>query len=186
MEETLRDACKDSCKDIFKNTPNNTSEDSHETHSQRMESNPEDNVCLKASREDNIEVNSLTYNQMFKLNVQLSKVNDKLEKNIIDLKGDSQFLENRNKILGKEISSIRRESLISNKCESYESLKNGVPNLHETIEKFTKGKNKLDLILSSQRNSFNRNGVGYKPNRSLNNSCYDRKKYNHPIFKCKF
>lgn len=67
-----------------------------------MESNPEDNECPKASREDNTEVNSLTYNQMFKLNVQLSKENDKLDKNIIDLidlKGDSQFLENRNKIL---------------------------------------------------------------------------------------
>lgn len=88
---------------------------------------------------------------MFKLNVKLNKENDKLEKNIIDLKDDSKFLENNNKILGKEISSIRREWLISNKCESYESLKNGVTNLHETLEKFTKDKNKLDLIISSQR-----------------------------------
>lgn len=43
-------------------------------------------VCLKASREDNTEVTSLTYDQIFKLSIKLNKDNDKLDKRIIDLK----------------------------------------------------------------------------------------------------
>lgn len=39
---------------------------------------------------------------MFELSVKLNKENDKLEKNIIDLKDHIELLENRNKILGEE------------------------------------------------------------------------------------
>lgn len=34
-------------------------------------------------------------------------------------------------------------------------------NLHETLEKFTKGKYKLNLILYNKRDSFNENGSCY-------------------------
>lgn len=39
--------------------------------------------------------------------------------------------------------------------------------LHKTLGKFTKGKGKLDLILSNQRASYNKNNLGHKTNRSL-------------------
>lgn len=58
--------------------------------------------------------------------------------------------------------------------------------MHETLGKFTKVKYKLDLVLSNQRYSFNKNDLGYKPNRSFKNICNDRKKSNHPIFKFNF
>lgn len=103
---------------------------------------------------DDIEVTSLTYDQMFQLSVKVSKENKKLEKSITDLKDYVEFLENSNKILGEEISSIWSESFKSNKWYSCESLKNRVTNFHETLGKFTKGKDKLNLILSSQKASF--------------------------------
>lgn len=63
-------------------------------------------MCLKTSMKDDIEVTSLTYDQMFQLSVKVSKENKKLEKSITDLKDYVEFLENSNKILGEEISSI--------------------------------------------------------------------------------
>lgn len=48
---------------------------------------------------------------MFKFSVNINKDNDKLKKKIVDLKDYIEFLENRNKIIGEEMASIRRESL---------------------------------------------------------------------------
>lgn len=45
------------------------------------------------------------------------------------------------------------------------SLRIKVTSSHETQEKFTKGKDKLDFILSNQRAQYNKNGLGYQPNR---------------------
>lgn len=56
-------------------------------------------------------VTSLIYDQIFNLSVKLSKVNDKLEKSIVDFKEYIEFLENRNEIICEEITSIRNESL---------------------------------------------------------------------------
>lgn len=58
---------------------------------------------------------------------------------------------------------IISESLKLDKCESCKSLKNEVTNLHKILEEFTKGKYKLDLIISNQKASFNKNRLGYKP-----------------------
>lgn len=106
MEETSRD----SHKDIFRDILNVTSQYSYEAYLQRKDYEKEDHVCLKSSRENGIEVTSLTYDQIFKFSVRLGIVSDKLEK-MIDLKGYIRFLENINKILGEEIESIRSESL---------------------------------------------------------------------------
>lgn len=46
----------------------------------------EDHECFKASREDDVEVTSLTYDQIFKLSVKFSIYNDKLDNRIIDIK----------------------------------------------------------------------------------------------------
>lgn len=77
---------------------------------------------------------------MGKLSVKLTKESEKLEKNNIGLKNYVDFLENRNKFLYEEISSIRNESLKSTKCDSRASFKIEVVNLHETLSKITKEK----------------------------------------------
>lgn len=82
---------------------------------------------------------------------------------------------------GEEITSIRNESLKLEKCETGESLKVEVTSLHETLEKLTKVKNKIYLILNNQRASYN--GLGYKPNRSFGNMCHARKKSSRSTFK---
>lgn len=65
---------------------------------------------------------------------------------ISDLKNYVKFLENSNKILDEEIASISSESL---KSAKYDSLKNEVDNLHKTLEKFIKGKEIFNLVISS-------------------------------------
>lgn len=56
-------------------------------------------------------------------------------------------------------------------------------NLHETLNKFTKGKN-LDFILSSQRPSLNKNALGFKPNRTPSKGLNKKKKMNCRVYKC--
>lgn len=87
---------------------------------------------------------------MFKLSVKLSKENGKLEISIIVFKGYIDFLENGNKIIGEEITAIINQYLKLDKCEICVSLKIEVDDLYETLGKFTKGNEKLDLILSSK------------------------------------
>lgn len=52
--------------------------------------------------------------------------------------------------------------------------------MHGISEKFTEGKDGLNLILSSKKTCFDKNGVGYK--------CYilHNKDFNIPVFECKF
>lgn len=68
-------------------------------------------MFLKASKEDDIEVASLTHSQLFRLSVKLAKENEKLKKNNSDPKDYVEFLENNNTIFSEEITSIRCESL---------------------------------------------------------------------------
>lgn len=62
MEETSLNPYKVSCREFFKNMFDDTIEDSYEAPSQ-------DHLFLKALKEDDTEVNSLTHNQLFKLRV---------------------------------------------------------------------------------------------------------------------
>lgn len=64
-----------------------------------------------------------------------------------------------------KIDEFRRKTLKYRKCEIFDSLKNKVKRLHETLGKFTKGKENLDLILFNQRASYNKGGLGYQPNK---------------------
>lgn len=121
----------------------------------KKESNTEEHVFLKApNKEDYDKVSSLTYKKMFKLSVKLSKENEKLERSILELKDYINFKENSDKVLENEIVEIIRQSV---KCETHVSWKNKVDNMHETLGKFTKGKENLDLILPNQRTSYNKN-----------------------------
>lgn len=46
-------------------------------------------------------------------------------------------------------------------------MKKEVIDLHENLRIFTKEKEKIDLILSSQRLSLNENGLGFKSGRAF-------------------
>lgn len=93
-----REEDEDSCMNYFINIPDNISEDSSEESPKKSLKTSEVNehICLKVSDEDDFEVNSLSHNQLFKLIVKLAKKNEKLEKNIVDLKDYVEFLPNSN------------------------------------------------------------------------------------------
>lgn len=89
-EESIEEISKILCKTSSKNSY----EDSHEVLSKRStkESNKEEYVCFKSIyKEDDDEVMSLTYKQMFALNVKLSKENEKLERNISSLNDHIEY-----------------------------------------------------------------------------------------------
>ena len=52
-------------------------------------------------------------------------------------------------------------------------MKIEVSRMHETLEQFTKGKYKLDLMLFNQKALYNKNLLGYKPNRSFKTICHN-------------
>lgn len=87
---------------------------------------------------------------MYKLSFNISRDNERLGNSIIDFNQYVEFLKNSNKVFGEEIYSIRNEYLKPEKCEEYKSLRIKVTCLYETLEKVTKGKNKVDIILSNQ------------------------------------
>lgn len=65
-----------SWKDVFENILDDVLEDSHVVSSQRMEPEKEKHVCFKvATEDDNTEVTSLTYDQIFKLSVKFNRNN---------------------------------------------------------------------------------------------------------------
>lgn len=47
------------------------------------------------------------------------------------------------------------------KCKTCDSLKIYIEDLHETLRKFTKCRDILDMILFSQRNTYNKRGLDY-------------------------
>lgn len=65
-------------------------------------------------------------------------------------------------------------------------MKNEVDKLHETLGKFTKGKEILYLIFLNQWNSYNKNRLRYQPNKFIISIFHDRKKSNLHMFKYKY
>lgn len=68
------------------------------------------------------------------------------------------------------------------KCVRLVSLKKEVTYFHETLSKF-KGKENLNLILSSQMSFLNKIGLGFKPD-GAPSKCLNNKKKNLTIYKC--
>lgn len=57
--------------------------------------------------------------------------------------------------------------ILANNCETCVSMKKEANDLHETLSKFTKGSENLNLVISNKIISLNKNGLGFKSNRSL-------------------
>ena len=73
-----------------------------------MESDKEEHTCFKTKKENSdIEITNLTYTQMFKLSVKLSKYNYK--RTSLNLKSILNFLKILIKIIGEEITDIRNQ-----------------------------------------------------------------------------
>ena len=49
------------------------------------------------------------------------------------------------------------------KCDNCDILKNKISDLKKILDKFTKGKNNLNILLSNQKVSYNKDGLGYEP-----------------------
>lgn len=61
--------------------------------------------------------------------------------------------------------------------------------MDDTLSKFTKGRDNLDMYLSIQTCTYNKAGLGYESkniNKSFNNICLTKKKIDHTIYKCKY
>lgn len=113
------------------------------------------------------------------MGVQLIKESDKLKEHNLDLKESLKSLEEVNKSLKIEINKIR--NLIET-CETCVSPKKKVNDLHEILGKFTQGKEKFDLILSSQNPSLNPYWLGFKKDRNPR-KVIDHKKKNCLFYK---
>ena len=85
-------------------------------------------------------------------NLELSQKNEKLSI-------ENSELKKKNFILTSEISST--SSKTKNLQVEISELKSKTENLMKTVFKFTKGKENLDKLLSSQKFSFYKNGIGY-------------------------
>lgn len=51
----------------------------------------------------------------------------------------------------------------TNKCETYDFLRKKIKDLHETLSKFIMARDNHDMILSNQRVSHDKIGLGYQP-----------------------
>lgn len=141
---------RDSCKNFFNNIFDSSCEDLHKASCRKT--TKEEYGCFKSiNKEDDIEVISLTYDQIFKLSIDLSKQNNKIEKSIKYLEGYIEFLENSNKSFGEKIANIRNQYLKLDNRETCGLLKNEVTSLHKT--------------LSNKKISYNKKGLRYKPNK---------------------
>lgn len=87
-----------------------------------------------------------SYKKIFKINSKFGEENDKLKNQNLYLYGYLGFLEESNKSIKLEITGIRNSRETSETCDS---LKKEIIGMHDTLDKFTKGKENLDLILSS-------------------------------------
>lgn len=96
------------------------------------------------------------------------------------LKESLSYLEGINKLFHAEITKLRKSK---GTCETCVSLIKEINDLHKTLSKFTQGEEKLNLNLSSQRPSLNKDGLGFKKERNPSKDI-DHKKKKLPIYKC--
>lgn len=89
-------------------------------------------------------------------------------------------------MLGIELGKRKRQPLNSMKCETYDSLKNKISSLYDTLGKFTEGRQNLYLTLYNQMTLYKESGLYYQPNKNFISKCHAKKKTIRPIFKCNY
>lgn len=92
-------------------------------------------------------------------------------------------LRERQDNLIRNFSSFHKVLDESIKCDQCENFKNKIDDLQNILDKFTKGRDNLNLMLGNQIASYNRIDIGYEPK---NNSKHFINICNHQqTFKCK-
>lgn len=97
-----------------------------------------------------------------------------------------KVLESENNRLRNQTNMIIKQALKTNSCEMCGPLRNEIESFHETLIKFTKGKDNLNMILSNQRASYNKTDLGYQPNKIFISIFHAKKKTNHYFYKCNY
>lgn len=81
---------------------------------------------------------------------------------------------------------ILDESIKYDQCES---LKNKIVDIQNTLNKFTKGKDNLNLLLGNQMASYDKAGICYEPKKNINsfrNVFNSQQKSKCKILKCNY
>lgn len=70
-------------------------------------------------------------------------------------------------------------------CKTRDFLKFEIEDLYETLRKFTRERDNINMIISSQKSSYNKEVLGYQPDnaKSFRNICLAKKKLNLTIYK---
>jgi regulator of replication initiation timing len=117
-------------------------------------------------------------------NISLNKLAKDLSKELDDLIEEKNILEEENEDLKKmsnvdflheqirdliqEKNILEEENDDLRKKSNVDSLHEQINDLTESLSKFTKGKDGLDLLLGKQRCFFHKTGIGYNPNEHKN------------------
>lgn len=100
-----------------------------------------------------------------------------------------KYLEDENEIIRDELNQLRKCVVNSIKYKNCNSFRTEIEDLLEILSKFIKGRDNLYMILSNQRASYNKVGLGYQPNNNAKyfmSICIPKKKNNHTIHKCNY
>lgn len=163
-------------------------------------------LCLMAkedvesnySSDDEVNIsNTLSYDELqnafdelMKVSVSLDSKNKKLRKYACSLKEENENLMHENEALKRKFDSIMHEKELLEKsaCElknMHEFVKNELNETKNLLNKFSIGTKSLDSILASQRDMFNKEGLGYNKEKSYGNFF---RKSNDPyaLIKCSY
>ena len=91
----------------------------------------------------------------------MAKKNEELINEGEKLLSENEELSIKNTELNMDLKHMRIK--LTNLEKDIKTLKDKSNDLFNTVVKFTKGKENLDLILSSQRHSLYKHGIGFSP-----------------------
>lgn len=158
-------------------------------------------TCLMANQKEDEITSYFSYQDLFHIFKKLTKEISKLEQIVFTSKDTISFLKLKNKNLLKEIENLkeRQYDLIQNfssshevldesiKCDLCDILKNKIDDLQKTPDKFSKGRDNLNLLLGNQKESYKKVGLGYEPknnSKSLIKICNAQSTSKCKILKC--
>uniref|UniRef100_A0A151UHU2 CCHC-type domain-containing protein n=1 Tax=Cajanus cajan TaxID=3821 RepID=A0A151UHU2_CAJCA len=91
------------------------------------------------------------------LEKEISKLNNELD----DLKTEIRIINSKEE--NQEIKNKLETNKINHPCSTCNRFKEEISNLRSTFAKFTSGRNNLDIILGKQKCVFDKEGLGYNP-----------------------
>lgn len=158
--------------------------DDKDTNSSNESQNEVAYSCFMANHDED-EVNSieseydLTYDELFTICKELNDESTKLRKIVSSSKKTISTIESKIDILTKEIEILKEKPVFVSevssctscenkkentfKCDDCNILKIKIEDLQNTLAKFTKGRENLNIILGNQKGTYNKAALGYRP-----------------------